>query len=130
MAKSKNPNTYSPEAAVLDAALSALKTTPSVIYETASYAEAVAFRSRAYHLRLLLRDLNAKTVPPGFAPSSKYDHLFLQIPGKEAKVIISLRKPAGTLITQDGTRIPIGDARDVQRDPLQNDLDDLMEGLK
>lgn len=131
MAKSKNPNSYSPEAAVMDAALSALQRTPSVIYDAGNPAAAIAFRSRAYHLRLLLRDLHSKTLPPGIAPMSKYDHLFLQIPkDKPSTVVLSIRKPAGTLTTQDGTVIPLGPARDVQRDPLQDEADALIEGLK
>lgn len=124
MTKSKNPNVYSDVAAVLDAAIAAKQPT---VYKTHHPAAAIAWRARAYQLRKLLLNLNAEVTPPGLAPTSKYDHVFLQISKEDpCCVIISIRKPAGVLTTQDGTIIAVGMARDVQRDPLEDELDSLL----
>lgn len=124
MTRSKHPNVYSDVAAVLDAALASRTT---AVYKTGSPAEAIAWRGRAYQLRKILLNLSAETTPPGLAPVSKYDHIFLQISKEDPScVIISIRKPTGTLTTQDGTVIPVGVARDVQRDPLEDELDRLL----
>lgn len=128
MGKSRNPNTYSDVAAVLDAAIAA---GGEAIYETSHYAEATRWRARAYQLRLLLRDLAAETLPPGMAPTTRFDHLLLTIDKKEpTKVRISVRKPTGRLVTPEGKPIEVAGPRDVQRNPLQDDIDDLMKDLQ
>lgn len=126
MGKSRNPNTYSDVAAVLDAVLAS---GGEATYTADSPAAAVVFRARANHLRLLLRDLAAETLPPGFAPSSKYDHLVLRLKKDSCEVQIGLRKPTGALTLPNGTPIPIKLGRDVQRDPLQDEVEDLLKGL-
>lgn len=131
MSKSRNPNVYSDVAAVLDAAIAA---GGDVIYQCKHYAEAYRWRARAYHLRILLRELAEEVTPPGIAATTKYDHIFLSIDTKlprdeRTQVHISFRKPTGVLL-KDGKEIAVTLNRDVQHDPLQEEMDALLGDLK
>lgn len=127
MGKSRNPNMYSDVAAVLDAVIAS---GGQAVYTSESPAAAHGWRARAYQLRLLLRDLQAQTLPPGLAPTTKYDHLILKVDtANPCNTIIEIRKPAGTLAFPDGTPIEIAQVRDVQRDPLEDEMQRLLKGL-
>jgi hypothetical protein len=129
--KSKNPNNYSDVAAVLDAAIAA---GGEVTYKCKHYAEAYRWRARAYHLRKLLAELAMHNTPPGMAPTTRYDHLFLTMDEKLPKeqrteVKITFRKPSGTLVDRNGKVIEIARVQDVVRDPMQDQVEDLLGGL-
>lgn len=128
MGKSTNINIYSDVATIFDAALAA---GGEALYQTDSPASAHKFRARAYQFRKLLRELAAETCVPGQAPFTKYDHIVLQLDKTDpSKVVITQRKPAGVLTLPNGTPIVIGPAHDVIDDPLQEDVDALLDTLK
>jgi hypothetical protein len=135
MGTSRNINVYADIAAVLDAAIAA----GGGVYECRHYAEAYRWRARAYHLRILLRELAQEITPPGMAAVTKYDHIYLTIDTKlprdeRTKVGIVFRKPTGVLRDKDGNEIVITQNHDAQRqladDRLQAEMDELLGDLK
>lgn len=126
MGKSRNPNTYSDVAAVLDAVLAR---GGEGKYRLSRRGEAIRWRQRAYQLRLILRDLAEKTCVPGQAPSTKYDHLVLLHDESDPTLVtITTRRPVGVLEV-GGEVVTPGPTRDVQRPALQDDMESLLDDL-
>lgn len=105
MPPSKNLNTYSDIAAILQAVRNSGADTASYTCETPG--QAVNFRSRVYQYRSLLRKQAKEAVNrPGFEPTTDWDDLVLDLEKGSCTVTMRFGRSIGQLVIE-GQQVPV-----------------------